>query len=335
MKNQKSYPDQEMIELLQTLKDTPERPVARARQGRAAFLAEVQEVSKSPVSISPFQRLINRWTQPTPRLRLSTLTIAIILSFVFLSVSSSVYAARHALPDQTLYPFKLWLEDSRLALTTSSDKQIDLHLDYAQERLEEATAMQASHAGLSLDQIYSNFQHHVDEAGSLLAEHEHDEALSDRLDEILNEYDHLNAPEDGNASDSETEDSHQDDAQKDEEEIAPPTQDEFEDSPETESEQSDIEDQTDGEDQPGEDGEDQTDESESSDSESSDTESSQEKDSEDKSSQDEKEQEDQTAEETPEPEQSDEEKDNTDSESDGGDEDPEPSPEPEDDEEEN
>ena len=198
--------EQKTIASLQALKDTPPRDPQQAAQGRRAFLAQAQKISEPSVSIPLFQRLINVFSPPKIQLRLSTLTMGIILSFLLLTFSSSAYATRQAKPDQFLYPFKLWLENSRLSLTKQTDRQIDLHLVFAEERLKELAAQDKVYSNSQINQALNNLSGHLDALRSLLGEGQDDDLLQDRLEEIQDQYERLEKQKDDDQRDEEQDD---------------------------------------------------------------------------------------------------------------------------------
>ena len=211
MSEKEKTQEQETIHILQTLKETPPRDPEQAAQGRQAFLAQAQEISNQPVSIPLFQRLISVFNQPRPQLRFSTLTIGLILGVLLLTFSSSAIAARISKPDQPFYNYKLWLENSRLSLTTKSEKQIDLHLVFAEERLKELAAGSTNYSELGLDRAVNNLSDHVKVLQSLLDEDQVSGEQRERLDDILDRYeqydedqqeDEQETEKDGSSSDS-------------------------------------------------------------------------------------------------------------------------------------
>lgn len=64
-------------------------------------------------------------------------TILIVLATVFGGGGVTVAAAQSSMPDDTLYPVKLWSEDAALWITAYPQAKIDLALQYADRRLEE------------------------------------------------------------------------------------------------------------------------------------------------------------------------------------------------------
>ena len=179
---------QEMIKILAELKETPARDPAAIEQGRAAFLEEADRLAHQTVSISPFQRLISGFSKPLPRLRFSTLTVAIILSVFLLTFSSSVYAARRSQPDQFLYPFKLWLENSRLSLTQKPGSQINLRLEYAEERLAELEGYSANLTDPALAAAINNYDRQITAIEELMQLHDLDSSQRERLEKVEEEY---------------------------------------------------------------------------------------------------------------------------------------------------
>jgi len=200
--------EQKTIQILQTLKETPPRNVDVAARGRQAFLAQAQQISDQPVSIPFLKRLINGFSRPKVQMRFSTLTIGIILGVLLLTFSSSAYAARQSKPGQFLYPFKLWLEDSRMSLTKQTDQQINLHLIYAEERLKELSAPDNTYPTSGIDLAMHNLSHHLHAVNSLMSEVESDDGQQERLDMILLEYQQIENQE----GDGELENLHDEDS---------------------------------------------------------------------------------------------------------------------------
>ena len=135
---------------LQRLHETPARDAGRAEAGRAAFLAEAERM-KPAVSPAAERRHTGRihWI-PTlfarkdaqPMLKFA-LPILLILALV-LGTGITTAAAQAALPGDTLYPVKLWTEDARLDLAASPAALLDLHLQFADKRIDEAAQLLAA-----------------------------------------------------------------------------------------------------------------------------------------------------------------------------------------------
>lgn len=218
MNDEELTQEHKTIQALQTLKETPPRDADQAALGRQAFLAQAQQISKQTVSISPFQRLINVFSQPKPQLRFSTLTIAIFLSVLLLTFSSSAYAARQSKPDQILYPFKLWLENSRLSLTRQTDRQIDLHLVFAEERLKELSTDAGVYSSSGIDQAMQNLSSHLEALRDLVGADQDDHSQQERLEAIQEKYEEIEKQKDDDRREDQKEDDSPDSDKEQEEE---------------------------------------------------------------------------------------------------------------------
>ncbi|MBX3057047.1 MAG: hypothetical protein KF770_11300 [Anaerolineae bacterium] len=122
---------------------------------RHAFLAELsrwQIQAVSPTRLGRLKKWITtqrRWFGSTPttsRKEIPTMThifAKLVIAFVFLFVfgGSVAAASTTSLPDSTLYPVKLALEDAQLTLTSNPTTIANLYLSFAQERIEEMTTM--------------------------------------------------------------------------------------------------------------------------------------------------------------------------------------------------
>jgi hypothetical protein len=122
-----------------------------------AFLAEIsrwQIQAVSPTWLGRLKRWITtqRWQfrmQPTTSRKenpiMTHVFAKLVVAFVlfFGSVGGVAAASTTSLPDSTLYPVKLALEDAQLALTHDPTATTNLYLSLAQERIEEMTTMAA------------------------------------------------------------------------------------------------------------------------------------------------------------------------------------------------
>lgn len=187
----------ESIERLQLLKPVPPRSPTDAERGKAIFLFRTRQIYR-PVSPGGFLRL-NRWKrllQP-PRLRRSTLTISLLLAFLFLTATSTVYAAQQSLPGDQLYPVKLRIEDARIALSKQSVTALALHLDFAQERLAEMSLTSLPGDSPEIILLEGNFQTHIQDA-LLLAGGDRDSQI--RIQELIDEFDLLTGKQESDES---------------------------------------------------------------------------------------------------------------------------------------
>lgn len=122
--------------LSQLREAVPARNEATARQGRAAFLAQAQAVrfSSSRVVLGG----LAGWGADTAR-RAHRRFAAALVSLLLVTglASGTVFAAQGSLPNQALYPVKLFIEDTRVALASDAGSRAALQLGYAERRLQE------------------------------------------------------------------------------------------------------------------------------------------------------------------------------------------------------
>lgn len=169
----------EVIELLKSLEETPERDRGAARRGRSQFLQYANQV----VSPGGFFRL---------NLYIRTLIIGLLLVVVLLGSSGIIVASAHeALPGDPLYPIKLWWEGVQHDLADDRLKHLRLHLDFAEERLRELSVIDQAEA----PEAIINLQEHLREVEKELLEIG-DEDLHNRFDQALGSYQSIIGPVD-------------------------------------------------------------------------------------------------------------------------------------------
>lgn len=185
------YPQQ--AEMLQPLLETAvvlhalqpvEMPAAESLQAdRDQFLAQVARMQPASPSAHPLQQL-KRWlVQRVPRpfpifvssqkeqRPMSTLLVksALILTMLFGSVGGTAVVASDSLPNDLLYPVKLVMEQTRLKVTADAAAQANLHLELAQERVQEM--VQLALAGNVPDEAtMTRLQQHLNQALHLAAQ---------------------------------------------------------------------------------------------------------------------------------------------------------------------
>jgi hypothetical protein len=145
--------DPRLARQLDLIKVVQERNPQSAARGRAAFLAEAQNVARA---VSPVEkRRLNEWMHPIQSIfdrskkehspMFATLaTILFILTLVLGGGGVTMAAAQPSLPDQPLYEVKLWSEELRAALATSPQSELQLALERTDRRSTEVGAMLAT-----------------------------------------------------------------------------------------------------------------------------------------------------------------------------------------------
>ena len=139
--NPKNQIDPKLTEKLDTLRDVPARDPRLATQGRAVFLSQAVSIRSRAVSVSPLLRL-NKWfDQLKPLKEKKTMTTfastLAIVALVFGGGAGTVYAAQDALPNDTLYPLKLYSEEFRMNMAGEPEEVFQLALQLAQRRGDE------------------------------------------------------------------------------------------------------------------------------------------------------------------------------------------------------
>lgn len=133
-------PELELLRSLAQLKPVPPRDPNVTARGRAQFLAQA-EILHPAVSAEPFWRQIG-WKNifPQKEVRVSTL-IALVLAFAvaFGGSGAVAVAAQDAMPNNPLYPVKLWTEDVQVNLAFDPETRANLLLDFADRRATEVT----------------------------------------------------------------------------------------------------------------------------------------------------------------------------------------------------
>jgi hypothetical protein len=145
MNNIPEEQDFEVVSLIEKLLSVPERSPLAIAEGKTRFLAEAR-VYQSSVSARPERRQIewknifSRKAHPT----MATIsTLFLIFAILFGGTGATVYAAQGSLPDQALYSVKLASEDVRAGLATSDQNRLELALNFADNRLDEALQLAA------------------------------------------------------------------------------------------------------------------------------------------------------------------------------------------------
>ena len=168
--------DPRLKELLDLLKETPPRdPQAEAR-GQAKFLAEVDELFSEPTrpiasraNIPVPEKARSGWrfnlASLQPRLAFTTLMIILAIAvLLFGGAGATAFAAQGALPGDALYPLKTSLETTQVRLARDAARQAQLHLDFAERRLDEIASLIAEGRFDGIGMASQEFEAHVQQA---------------------------------------------------------------------------------------------------------------------------------------------------------------------------
>jgi uncharacterized membrane protein YgcG len=128
----------EVEKKISVLKDTPERNPLKVASARKYFLSQV--VQNQNVSIAEKSR--HKYWKPIIRNKeIFPMKLAILLTILTMLFGGSgatlVAAAQTSLPDELLYPVKVWTEDIRLDLARNPETSFQLMNQFANQRFEE------------------------------------------------------------------------------------------------------------------------------------------------------------------------------------------------------
>ena len=159
----------ETLDILKPLEDVPAPDLARSQQLRQAFLTRAKETL--PVSNPELNRHIG-WKNTFKKERSPMFTFArilIVLAIAFGGTTATAFAAQESLPSEALYPIKTFVEDVRLALTSDPEAEVDLLLQFSDERMEEIAALMEQ--GLPVPEaVATQLQSHLNTALKTCAE---------------------------------------------------------------------------------------------------------------------------------------------------------------------
>lgn len=142
-----------LMQYFDLLRSTPQRDATAVEASRAKFLAELNALF--PATVPLVETAPRARPRPAPERRKAQRPASIFAmpSFAYALVAIlavlilftggviAAQAAEYALPGDGLYPVKIGLEQARLALTFNPEQEINLYLDYADRRLDEAEAL--------------------------------------------------------------------------------------------------------------------------------------------------------------------------------------------------
>ncbi len=173
-KRQPQEIDPALLEKISLLEKTPERDAEMAAQTRGKFLAEVDNLPL-PGSASSMGWLLGLFGFNRPssaamsigkrKFAFSTIAAALfVIVVLFGGATATAYASQTALPGDALYPVKTSLEQTRISLANDAYNQAQLHLQFAQRRLNEIKELLAQGRTNDIEFASSEFEHYVQEA---------------------------------------------------------------------------------------------------------------------------------------------------------------------------
>jgi len=143
--------DRKLIEKIELMGPTPDRDPLLASQGRERFLSELEGIPAA-VPKSPLAWLAGLFKSGNPnantvgtknrKFAISTLVaLIVVVVMLFGGVSATAYASQSALPGDALYPVKTSLELTQISLANDAYLRAQLHLVFAQRRMNDITEL--------------------------------------------------------------------------------------------------------------------------------------------------------------------------------------------------
>jgi len=143
------------------------RLLNRIRAEEESRRAAVPPVMPQAVTFDLLHRLrgwIRKLQPQQPRRRYAMFWALIFAAIALVAGGGGIaYASTDALPDDALYPVKLALEDAQL-LFADPEEDVQLHLEFAQRRLEEARIMAQQGQTEGLERALENYEAHLQAA---------------------------------------------------------------------------------------------------------------------------------------------------------------------------
>jgi len=166
--------DPGVLKKISLLEKTPERDPELAARSRGKFLSEVENLPLTG-STSALGWLLGLFTSSSKdntslsigKRKFAISTIAAILFVVvvlFGGASATAYASQSALPGDALYPLKTSLEQTQITLANDAYYQAQLHLEFAQRRLNEIKELLSQGRTNDIEFASSEFEYYIQEA---------------------------------------------------------------------------------------------------------------------------------------------------------------------------
>ena len=177
--------DPRLEELLHKLQATPAREAQSAARGRTRYLAQLDALGLSRpksrlqdflgwLTLNNFtnQRSIKKdgYSMATRIQKIAVISAVVVMAVMVLLFSGgamTAYASRAALPGDALYTVKTGIERTEVTFSKSSAVQAELHLQFAQRRLDEMATLINEGRFNNVSMTSAQFEYHVQQAVTL------------------------------------------------------------------------------------------------------------------------------------------------------------------------
>lgn len=143
MKKEKidTYSEESIMNTLHLLDEVPDRDNTAAKQTRMAYINQINQVADThPGWIGQIAAYVTGLTGNRKRkASMSFITILLAVLLFLGAGGGTAYAAQTAMPDEMLYPVKLFTEDVLVEVTNAPESRVNLLQYYANRRIEEIT----------------------------------------------------------------------------------------------------------------------------------------------------------------------------------------------------
>ena len=166
--------DPKLIEIIELMGPTPDRDPLLAARGRDRFLSELEGVPAAvPKSYLAWLTGLFKSGNPNAntvgtknrKFAVSTLVaLIVVVVMLFGGASATAYASQSALPGDALYPVKTSLEVTQISLANDAYLRAQLHLEFAQRRMNEITELLLQGRNNDVEFASSKFEHDIQKA---------------------------------------------------------------------------------------------------------------------------------------------------------------------------
>ena len=166
-----------LLEIAGSVKPYDVTPTPEFKQrGKRYLFEKMQQEPLAKVSGRP-----RFWPEQTWARVIASLVVALVI--IGAAGGSTVYAAQSSLPGDPLYGVKIGVENLQLAVTTDKIAKANLHLDFAQKRIDEVTQQVKTNVSVNA-QAAAAVQQQLDDALKQLGSSDNTAATNDTLSRI-------------------------------------------------------------------------------------------------------------------------------------------------------
>ena len=135
----------DVLTQLESLRITPARSEPAARAGLQNFLNEAASL-RPPVSAPPRRRLTewiskfglrSKFTQERSPMLALAIKLMVVAAVMLSGAGVTAAAAQNSLPNEALYPVKMFIEEVQWGSASGPEAQIEVQLEHAQQRVHE------------------------------------------------------------------------------------------------------------------------------------------------------------------------------------------------------